>query len=70
MKSQGVTVCPVDGKCETEGVIYEAIVSKVTCVKKETYTGLTNRRFKDRLYEHTTSMNRRGDKKTSLSSYI
>ena len=70
MKSQGVTVCLVDGKCETEDVIYEAIVTEVTSGKKETYTGLTNRRFKDRLYEHTTSFNRRGDKKTALSSHI
>ena len=26
--------------------------------------------YKDKLYEHTNSMNRRGDKKGSLSSYI
>ena len=62
--------CPVDGKCGTAGVIYEAVVTEVTSGKKETYTGLTNRRFKDRLYEHTTSFNKRGDKKTALSSHI
>ena len=40
--------CPVDGKCKTEGVIYEATVTEVISRKKETYTGLTTRRIKDR----------------------
>ena len=51
--------CPVDGKCQTESVIYEATVTEVISRKKETYTGLTTRRFKDRLYEHNTNMNTR-----------
>ena len=40
--------CPVDGKCQSEGVIYEATVTKVISGKKETYTGLTTWRFTDR----------------------
>ena len=45
-------------------------MTEVTSGKKETYTGLTNRRFKDRLYEHNTSINKRGEKNTALSSHI
>ena len=36
----------------------------------ETYTGLTARRFKDRLYEHTTDMNNQHNKGTTLSGHV
>ena len=63
--------CPVDGKCQTEGVIYEATVTEVISRNKETYTGLTTRRFKDRLYEHNTNMNNSKHRtETALSSHI
>ena len=44
-------ICPVDGKCQTKGVIYQATV--IDTGSSKTYTGLTSRRFKDRLYEHS-----------------
>ena len=31
--------CPVDGKCQTESIIYEVTVTEVISRKKETYTG-------------------------------
>ena len=66
---QGPQTCPVNGDCQTRGVIYEATVTTNTG-KKETYTGLTSRRFKDRLYEHTSDMNNEGNEGTSLSNHV
>ena len=44
----GVGSCPVLGACKQKGVIYEACVKQRSSGKKETYTGLTGRCFKDR----------------------
>ena len=66
---QGPQTCPVEGACQTKGVIYEATVTTNTG-KKETYTGLTSRRFKDRYYEHTSDINNEKNEGTSLSNYI
>ena len=66
---QGPQTCPVEGACQTRGVIYEATVTTDNG-KKETYTGLTSRRFKDRLYEHTSDMNNEHNEGTSLSNYV
>ena len=65
--------CPVEGKCQTEGVIYRATVKEVTSGKEETYTGMTGRKFKDRLYEHRTNENTDKPKNrqaTKLSDHI
>ena len=58
----GQSNCPVEGKCRTESVVYRAT---------ETYTGLTGREFKDRLYEHRTDINNNtaGKKTTRLSAH-
>ena len=66
---KGPQTCPVEGACQTRGVIYEATVTTDNG-KKETYTGLTSRRFKDRLYEHTSDMNNEHNEGTSLSNYV
>ena len=63
--------CPVGGKCQVDCVIYEATITENQSGKKETYTGVTERPFKKRLYEHTTDMNcPSGRSKTSLSSHV
>ena len=49
----GLQKCPVDGKCQTRGVFYQATVTEKDTRASETYTGLTAGPFKDRLYEHT-----------------
>ena len=54
----GPQSCPVGDSCQTKGVVYEAMVTEPASGKKETYTGVTARRFKDRLYEHNTDMNK------------
>ena len=63
--------CPVGGSCQTTGVVYEATVKQRASGKQETYTGVTGRRFKDRLYEHKTDMNNAKNRTNStLASHI
>ena len=67
----GTQNCPVGGKCLTSCVVYEATVTQKTTGQKETYTGVTNRKFKDRLYEHRTDRNSiKNRDNTSLSAHI
>ena len=63
----GPANCPVEGKCQTKGVVYRATVKQTLTGIENTYTGLTGRNFKDRLYEHNTNMNVRPSKPTKLS---
>ena len=53
------------GKCRTESVVYRATVQETVSGKKETYTGLTGREFKERWYEHRTNINNTTKKKTT-----
>ena len=67
----GPATCPVQGKCQTSGVVYEACVKELPSGKTETYTGVTERTVKKRLYEHWTNANcETGRTKTALSSHI
>ena len=63
--------CPLEGKCTTAGVIYQAKVTREDTHKKETYIGVTEPTFKYRYNNHTHSF-REEEKKnvTTLSSYI
>ena len=63
--------CPVGGSCQATGVVYQATVTEVRSGKIETYTGVTSRRFKDRLYDHRTDMNNAKNRTNSaLSSHV
>ena len=66
----GLQKCPVNGACQTVGVIYQATVTRNDDGSTETYTGLTSRRFKDRIYEHTSDMNNQKNKGTTLSNHV
>ena len=66
----GVATCPVGGECQVKGVVYQATVTREDNGKKETYTGLTSRRFKDRWYEHTQDISHQKREGTSLSHYV
>ena len=67
----GPANCPVEGKCLTSCVVYEARVTEQPSGKIETYTGVTGRRFKQRLYEHRTDMRKvKNRTKSALSSHI
>ena len=58
-------------KCLTSCVVYEARVTEQPSGKIETYTGVTGRRFKQRLYEHRTDMRKvKNRTKSALSSHI
>ena len=61
--------CPVDGKCEASGVVYQATVDSNGEVDK--YVGLTERRFLSRHKEHYTNFENRNPKNsTTLSRKI
>ena len=66
----GIATCPVDGACLTEGVVYQATVKRGDTSAQETYTGLTSREFKTRLYEHHSDFNNQNREGTGLSNYI
>ena len=67
----GPTKCPLNGACQTKCLVYGAKVTNTRTQTSEFYTGVTARRFKDRLYEHQTSFNKRNNKKpTTLSDHI
>ena len=51
-------------------MVYGAKVTNTRTQTNEFYTGVTARRFKDRLYEHRTSFNRRKEKPTKLSDHV
>ncbi len=65
------TICPLDGNCLTQGVIYQATVKRNDNDKEETYIGLTDNTFKTRYNLHTCSF-RNSNKRnaTKLSQYI
>ena len=50
--------------------MYQASVTREDNGRTETYTGLTARSFKERLYEHTQDINNKKRQGTSLSNYV
>ena len=67
----GVAVCPLQGACLTEGVIYEAQVTRLDNHTSEFYTGVTAGTFKRRYYGHSYDFRHRSQRtSSSLSSHI
>ena len=65
------TVCPLDGKCLTSGVIYQATVTRQDNLKEETYVGLTDNTFKVRYTGHTSNFRNENKRNaTTLSQHI
>ena len=50
---KGQKICPVDARCLTSAVVYKATVT-ANDGDVRTYTGSTDRKLKERLYEHRT----------------
>ena len=63
-------VCPMPGKCQSEGLIYGAKVTQTISVKTETYTGLTENSFKSRYGGHLSNFTHKDSKGTTLSTHI
>ena len=70
MPKRGLNNCPLGGKCLTESIVYKATVT-ASDGDVRTYTGLTKRKFKDRLYEHNTDANNSNHRTfTKLAGYV
>ena len=63
--------CPLDGKCLTEGVVYQATVKREDTGDIQTYVGITEGSFKSRYNNHTSTFrNPKRKHSTALSRYI
>ena len=62
-------LCPLDGKCLTNNVIYEATVTTTSGITN-TYIGMTENDFKTRYNNHKLSFNRKHSHDTVLSKRI
>ena len=63
-------MCPVNGKCLEESVVYQAVVKREDGLT-DSYVGLTENSFKDRWTKHKSSFRTRNPKNASgLSRYI
>ena len=52
-------------------MLHEAAVEQIPSGKTETYTGVTARTFKERLYEHRADMNKESSRlKSTLAAHI
>ena len=67
---KGVDSCPIGGKCQTSALVYQATITAKDGDTR-TYTGCTDRKFKERYYEHTADMRHKEHKKnTRMAAYI
>ena len=63
--------CPLNGKCLTTELVYQATVTGNDNQQEETYIGLTENTFKTRYNGHTSSFKNEEKKNfTTLSQYI
>ena len=66
----GTDNCPIEGKCQITAVVYKATVT-ATDGEVKTYTGCTDRTFKERHYGHKAdAKNRELRTNTKLAGYI
>ena len=63
--------CPVEGKCNLSGVIYQATLTSHGGTKIQKYVGLTERKFINRMTEHYTNFETRNkNNSTTLSRKV
>ena len=64
-------LCPLNGQCLTECIVYKATVTQTKTNKQETYIGLTANTFKTRYYGHKCSFKLKHKRsETTLSNHI
>ena len=67
----GIGVCPVQGKCKTDCVIYRATVTDTLSGNTETYTGVTGNTFKKRFNGHQSDLrNSKNRHNSTLASHV
>ena len=67
----GPAGCPLNGACQTTSLVYESTVTREDNHHQETYTGLTEGTFKERLGGHRYDFRHQSpDHSTTLSTYI
>ena len=65
------SACPLQGKCLTKSIVYQATVKNIDKNTEETYVGLTEGTFKTRYLNHTSSFrNEKTKNATELSKHI
>ena len=63
--------CPLQNKCQTKGIIYQATVTRQDNMTVETYIGLTANSFKSRFNNHNSNSNNFEQRNaTTLSEHI
>ena len=65
-----VQSCPIRGECQTKALVYKATI-KTDDDNLRTYTGCTDRKFEERLYEHRTDANNTDNRsRTKMSTHV
>ena len=62
--------CPLDNKCLTPQIVYQADVTNDTDDTYKYYLGLAETSFKDRYINHISSFNNKQKNQTELSKYV
>ena len=63
--------CPLEGKCLTDNIVYQATVTRHDNHKEDSYIGLTENTFKTRYTAHKASFKHKDKRNaTTLSEYI
>ena len=63
--------CPLNGKCQQEGVVYQAVIERQDNKEIQSYIGITEGPFKLRYNNHNNTFRKAKHKNsTSLSKYI
>ena len=64
-------MCPLDGHCREQGIVYQAIVTPNETGDKQTYIGISATEFKARYNNHKSSFTHSNKRNTTeLSKYI
>ena len=65
-----VELCPIGGKCQIRAIVCKATI-KSEDGDVRPYTGCTDRKFKERLYEHRTDANNRDNRsRTKMATHV